>query len=156
MKMVLMLFRKKGVNPRKNSYKDTLYTILMSITEVIKSTILELIGDLKDNIFTELSEQRDLFLVEFFFKKMPSEDIANRTVKYILPHQSQISARNVQFFIDEKAQIFAGLPDDKIVALSILVSRSESDGGMLDENKDIIWSYFDTLVELAKEYKKNK
>jgi hypothetical protein len=128
----------------------------MSIAEIIKNTILEFIGDLKDNIFTEPTEQGDLFLVEFFFQKLSSGDIADRTVKYILPHQSKISKRNVQFFIDEREQIFSGLPKDKIVSLSLLVSRSESDGGMSDENKDVIWSYFDTLVELAKEYKKNK
>lgn len=122
----------------------------------IKSTSLELIADFRDNIFTNPVEQGDLLLVEFFFKKMEPKDIADRIVKHVLPHKKKIEKRKTRFFIVKKNVIFAGLPQDRVDYFANLVNTPEHEGGMSDENKDVIWTYFDTFIGLAEDYKKNK
>ena len=127
-----------------------------NIPQDIRNTVLELIGDFKDNIFTKAEEQGDLMLVEFFFQKLNAETIAERIVKHVLPYSKEIENRNVIFFLDKKTEIFGGLPAARVEYFSDLIQKSEKDGGMSDENKDVVWSYFDTLKALGEEYKKNK
>ena len=126
------------------------------IPEDIKLTVLELVADFRDNIFTKAAEQGDLLLVEFFFKKMTNIAIAEKIVLHILSRRKQIEKRDVQFFLEKKKEIFQGLPSDRVEYFANLVQTPEKDGGMSDENRDAVWAYFDTLAELAEEYKKNK
>jgi hypothetical protein len=126
------------------------------IAENIKSTVLELITDLKDSIFTGSDEQGDLLMVEFFFKKMNNTSISDHIVARVLPHKVKIEKRNIEFFITEKKHIFAGLPEDRIEYFSNLVTRTKEEGGLADDDREAIWNYFDTLVILAEEYKKKK
>lgn len=126
------------------------------IPQDIRNTVLELIGDFKDNIFVKPEEQGDLMLVEFFFQKLSAETITDRIVKHVLPYSKEIETRNVIFFLEKKNEIFGGLPKPRVEYFSGLIQKSEKDGGMSDENKDVVWSYFDTLKALGEEYKKNK
>ena len=129
---------------------------MSSYQDHIKTTILELIKDLKDNIFTEPTEQGELALVEFFFKKMSAINVANHVISHVLPHEKCIKDRDLKFFIKEKDSIFGGLPQDRVNHFSNLVTLPSEKGGMSPEDKQIIWSYFDALVDLSKKYKKNK
>lgn len=126
----------------------------MDDCEQIKNTVLEFILDLKDNIFT--NEKGDLMLVEFFFRKMSEIDIANQIVKHVLPYKNRIENREIEFFNEKKGEIFKGLPVNRVEYFSQLITKDESNGGMSEENKEIVWSYFDALVLLAERYKKNK
>lgn len=126
------------------------------IPEDIKLTVLELIADFRDNIFVKPAEQGDLLLVEFFFKKMSAQMVAEKIVLHVLSRRKQIENRDVQFFLEKKKEIFANLPADRVEYFANLVQTSEKDGGMSDENRAAVWAYFDTLAELAEEYKKNK
>lgn len=127
-----------------------------NIPEDIKLTVLELIADFRDNIFTKPSEVGDLLLVEFFFKKMSALDVTNKIVTHVLPYKTKIENREVNFFIIKKKEIFANLPMERVEYFANLVQSPPNNGGMSDENKRCVWAYFDTLVELAEEYKKNK
>ena len=126
------------------------------VAENVKTTILEFISDLKDVIFTGSADRGDLLLVEFFFKKMNTTSVTEHIVSHVLPHKNKIKDRDVQFFIDQKRQIFAGLPEDRVSYFADLVQRTKDEGGLADDDKDTIWSYFDTLLVLAEEYKKKK
>ena len=126
------------------------------IAENVKTTILEFITDLKDVIFNDSAEQGDLLLVEFFFKKMTNTSVTEHIVTHVLPHKNKIKNRNIQFFIDQKKQIFGGLPEDRVNHFANLVQKPREDGGLADDDKDAIWKYFDTLLLLAEEYKKKK
>lgn len=127
-----------------------------NIPNDIRNTVLELISDFKDNIFTKHEEKGDLMLVEFFFQKLSAETIADRIVKHVLPFAKEIESRNVIFFLEKKGEIFGGLPKERVEYFSNLIQKSEREGGMTDENKDVVWAYFDTLKALGEEYKKNK
>lgn len=126
------------------------------IQQDIRNTVLELLADFKDNIFTKPEEQGDLMLVEFFFQKLNADTISKRIVDHILPYSKEIENRNVIFFLEKKAEIFGGLPKERVEYFSGLIQKSEKDGGMSEENKEVVWAYFDTLKTLGEEYKKNK
>lgn len=126
------------------------------ILDDIHRTTLELITDFRDNIFTQPAEQGDIMLVEFFFKKMNPVDIAERIVLHVLPFSQKIKDRDISFFIEKKNEIFGGLPKERVEYFASLIEKPEKRGGMSDENKEIVFSYFDTLDALGQEYKKNK
>lgn len=122
----------------------------MNILQDQKTTILELISDLKQNVFTQQNEQGDLVLVEFFIKRLHPERIMSNIVKNVLPHDKQISKRDSKFFISNKT-IFSGLPQDRVDHYSYIIANK-----LNTEDLEVIWEYFDTIVSLAKVYKKNK
>lgn len=128
----------------------------MAYHESIKTTVLEFVKDLKDNVFTNVTEQGELALVEFWFQKMTPHSVANHVVSHVLPYEKEIKTKNVMFFIKEKDNIFKGLPSERIEYFSQLVTLPSNRGGMSDDDKNTVWVYFQSLVGLAKEYKKNK
>lgn len=121
-----------------------------------KNTIKEFITDLKNSIFTGTIEQVALTFVEDYFSRASPENSMGYLVSHVLPHKSQIQNRNVQFFLDEKASIFKGLPDEQIDHFAKLVTTPAKYGGLDDENKEVIWKYFDTFIEIAEIYKKKR
>jgi hypothetical protein len=126
------------------------------VIDEIKDTVLELICDFKDNIFTSSSDKGDLLVVEFFFKKKSAKEISDHIVKHVLPYKKNIENKKLSFFREKKNEIFSGLPKEKVEYFASLVEKPEKKGGMSDENKDIVWDYFNTLASLAEIYKKNK
>jgi hypothetical protein len=127
-----------------------------NIPQDIKNTVLELIIDFKDNIFTKHEEKGDLMIVEFFFQKLNPDVIAERIVMHVLPYSKAIEARDITFFLEKKNEIFAGLPAERVIYFSELIQKEEGRGGMSEENKNVVWAYFDTLKALGEKYKKNK
>jgi hypothetical protein len=124
--------------------------------ENIKQIVLEFIKDLKDNVLTNSTEQGELALVEFFFKKMSASNVASHVVSHVLPHEKRIKERDLTFFISEKSSIFGGLPADRVGHFARLVTLPPHQGGMSVDDKDTVWLYFDSLVNLSKKYKKLK
>ena len=120
--------------------------------EDARNTILELIGDLKDNIFDREDEKGDLMLVEFYFKRMHPERVIDYITSLALPHKSKIKARDVNFFLENKS-IFAGLPEDRIEHYSNIIATGDRLG---DDDRQIIWCYFDLFIRLAESYRKVK
>ena len=120
--------------------------------EDAKSTILDFIGDLKDNIFDSEEEQGDLMLAEFFFKRMHPERVIDHIVRHILPYKAKIKKRDVNFFLENR-KIFAGLPEDRIDYYSEIIATGDR---LSDEDRKAIWDYFDAFVSLAEYYRKVK
>jgi hypothetical protein len=118
-------------------------------------TVNEFISDLRENIFTSATDRGDILLVEFFFKKMDSRTLMNHIVAHVLPYAEEIKNRNLNFFNEEKRNIFAGLPNDRVDYFASLLNNDSAPGSVNAENKTIIWQYFDTMVAISKNYKKN-
>ncbi len=118
----------------------------------MKSTLLELVKDLKENIFKNNDEQGDLMLVEFFFKRMPEEMVMQHIIKQVIPHKIKIKNRNINFFLENKC-LFTGLPDDRVDHYRNIIVYS---GRLNNEDLKIIWEYFDTIIALAELYRKHK
>lgn len=122
----------------------------------LKTTVRELIADLSENIFTSKEEKSDMALVDVFFECMSESQLMNHTIINTLPFAEQIKARDVHFFTTQKDKIFEGLPSDRIDYFEKLITTSSDEGGMSDENKNVIWDYFNIIVAIAEKYKKNQ
>lgn len=121
----------------------------------LKTTVSDLIVDLKENIFTRSEEANDMFMIEFFFNQMNEQMVMNHCIENILPFAREIKTKNIQFFISQKAKIFGDLPADRVDYFEKLVITPEEKGGMTNENRDILWLYFQTIVNIVELYKKN-
>lgn len=125
-----------------------------SIREQAKQTALEFISDLKMGIFTNPAELVALSFVETYYSSRDAEEVIDHLVTHILPYKEHIKNRNVQFFVNKKDMIFKGLPQENVDRFEKLITNSPVEGGLDDENKSIIWQYFDTFIWLSEEYKK--
>lgn len=128
----------------------------MSPLSDMQTTIREFLDDLKGNIFTSPEEQRDMTAVEFFFSLMNEQLLMNHVLDQILPFKAQIAARDIDFFAKQKKQIFGNLPSERVDYFEHLIRTPEDKGGMSEENKNYVWVYFDTIIDIAEAYKKNK
>lgn len=120
----------------------------------LKSTVLDLINDLKENVFTRQDEQGDLMMTEFFFKRMHAEAIMNYVIKFVLPFKDKVVRRDVSYFIDNPT-IFGGLPEDRVSYYADVISGRGATT-ISEGDRNVIWEYFDTLIAIAENYKKMK
>jgi hypothetical protein len=116
----------------------------------IKNTQLEFIADLKENVFSGPIEQGELFTVSFFFERLHPERAMDHVVSHVLPWKKQIRKRDVHFFQNNK-HIFEGLPADRVEYYSEKLSKDID-----EESRNVMWEFFDTMIELAEQYKKHK
>lgn len=119
----------------------------------MRLTITEFINDLKTNIFTEPQEQGDFELVSFFFSKLHDTMLMKEVMENVIPWEKQISERKTEFFLNNK-NVFKGIPEDRIEYFSSMWKGENS--RLSKQNKDTIWEYFDTMLAIAKAYKKNQ
>lgn len=118
-----------------------------------KNTIIDLITNLRDDIFTSSEERGDLTAVEFFFRNCHHERIMMHLVNKLLPYKKEIVAKNINFFEDNSDTIFAGLPEDRVNYYSKIITSGKR---ISTEYRSTIWEYFDSLIALAELYQKNK
>jgi len=117
----------------------------------LKNVMMEFIADLR-RIFTSRDEQRDLMLVELYFDNLSNGRIMQHMIKKVLPYASIIVERDANFFINHDS-LFQTLP--KFRARHYKEFWKGTEGKTLSpENKNAIWAYFDTILEIVKGYKK--
>ena len=117
----------------------------------LKNVMMEFIADLR-RIFTSRDEQRDLMLIELYFDNLSNGRIMQHMIKKVLPYDSIIVERDANFFINHDS-LFQTLP--KFRARHYKEFWKGTEGKTLSpENKNAIWAYFDTILEIVKGYKK--
>ncbi len=117
----------------------------------LKNVMMEFIADLR-RIFTSRDEQRDLMLIELYFDNLSNGRIMQHMIKKVLPYASIIVERDANFFINHDS-LFQTLP--KFRARHYIEFWKGTEGKTLSpENKNAIWAYFDTILEIVKGYKK--
>jgi len=122
----------------------------MDLCIAIKNTQLEFISDLKENVFSGLIEQGELFTVTFFFERLHPARCMDHVVSNVLPWKKQIQNRDDHFFLNNK-HIFEGLPADRVEYYAEKLAKDID-----QESKNVMWDFFDTMIELAEAYKKHQ
>lgn len=121
-----------------------------SLCRDVAQTVIEFIADIRDSILTGRNERGDLVMVEFFFRSMHPLDIMQHCVDKILPHKVKIEERSNDFFVDNRGDIFKGLPQQRVDHLAEMLTS----GKITAENQQVIWDYVTTILVLAERYKK--
>jgi len=125
------------------------------IENKIKTTVVEFIGDMMENVFEEgTPENAEIGKVKMFFDVLTAVDVAQYAVDKVLPFSTKIKNHELSFFEDNKHEIFKGLPSETIDKFAKLFTLPSKKGGLSEENIAIVWSYWDTIVELTEMMKK--
>lgn len=122
--------------------------------EDIKNTVIDFLDDL--DTVSSYDEKGDIILIKFFFERMDDVMVANHIINYVLPHSKKIKEKKESFFIKNANTIFGNLSDEKISKITRKLSLDESKGGLSNDDKNVIWKYFETLIVLGELYKKQK
>ena len=125
----------------------------MEVCKQLKDHMIELAEDLKV-IFTQPTDTSDLNMLKIGLTVINEVELMNGVIENFLPYKKQITDRNLTFFKEHKNQIFKGLNQTRVDYFDNRITKSPSEGGISDEDKEAIWQYFDVIIQLSEEYKK--
>ena len=117
----------------------------------LKIVMKEFIADLR-HIFTNIDEQRDLLIIQLFFERLSPERIMHYMISKVLPHATIIEKRDSNYFVEHDS-IFQALPQSRSKHYRDFWSGN-GDKNLSVDDKNAIWAYFDTIIEIVKSYKK--
>lgn len=106
-----------------------------------------------DELIEQFPTEADLILVRLFLKdSVPYVDIINTFIKECLPHKQAISERDEKVFLENDLALFSNFNKSKVNHFRVLWKSSI----LNEEDRDIIWKWFDTFIYLAEQYQKLK
>lgn len=124
----------------------------------LKNTVIDLIRELKESIFTSPTEISDLLLVEFYFKNISPEKLMDQIIQHVIPYSNYIKEKDLKFFIANKG-IFSPLVEKKVISQEKMEYYSNilASGERFDEDdENVVWDYLNVIECLAEQYRKNK
>ena len=119
-------------------------TTKQEICEKLKSQVVQLIRDLMSIL---PNEENKLMMVFLFFQTCDSQNIMDEFKKWVHPWKVQISDRDMKFFF-ENDHVFGPLPSKQLEYMR----QKLRDGTIDDDNKEILWDYFNVFVKLMDRY----
>lgn len=120
---------------------------------------IEILKQFKDGLITFLDElidqfpqEGDLIIIRIFLKdRIPITDMMNTFVINILPFKKMVIDRNEDFFLNH-CNILDSHDKSKVNKFKTLWRSPYLD----DDNKRIVWEWFDSFIYLAEKYQKSK
>ena len=113
----------------------------------IKTTVLELVTFIRNEVPHSEETEQDLEFIENFFFMMKNSDLADHVKLKVLPLEEEISERNTDFFLSkENRGIFSIVPEEKYKFFTDAIKNKK----VPEEAILCIFDYFDTLIELVK------
>lgn len=101
-----------------------------------------------DELIVQFPSESDLILVRIFLNdKIPMQDVIKYFMREILPLKPMIVNRDEKFFINNNI-LFKALDKNKVNHFKRIWQSELID----DDDKDIIWSWFDIFVSLCEKY----
>lgn len=122
-------------------------TVSVDILNEFKRNIINFIDELID----QFPSEGDLVIVRIILKDMAKPlDIMTNFISKILPFKDMIKARNDSFFLSSgnAACLFSQLDKTKVNHFKRIWKSSNLD----KEDRDIIWTWFDTFIVLAERF----
>lgn len=115
----------------------------------LEQTVKELIGDLREHVFTDQREFMDLLVVDVYFSHLGAETLMAHMIDQVLPHEEMIAARDDQFFIEHPV-LFNDpkLRSDRVAHYKAVWQTNR----LSPADKNALWAYFDTIIEILKAY----
>lgn len=107
------------------------------------------VTNLIDDILTICPDERDLLSIRIFFNLYPEIDLMEGFIKWVYPWKEHIMEKNEDFF-KKNTHVFGPLPADKVAHLKTKLY----DGTFDEQDKEIMWKYFQVFIRLVEKYKK--
>nr|QBK87208.1 MAG: uncharacterized protein LCMAC201_01100 [Marseillevirus LCMAC201] len=124
-----------------------------------QNVINKVLGQLRDQVLNLLDDllsicpnEPDVLLARLFFENQVNpETLMLGFVKWVYPWKGYIKEHNEMYF-EENEHIFGPLPVDKVQYFKDKIK----DGTFDDDDKEIIWQYFEVFISLIEQYNKTK
>ena len=122
----------------------------MSKLDLLKQLNNHLVSFL-DELIETFPQEPDFIIFRILVKdKLDTEDIMNYIVNRLCPLQDMVKNKNESFFLDNNI-LFENLDkknNEKVNRFKKIWISGNLDG----ENKDILWSWFASIISLGKRY----
>jgi len=105
-----------------------------------------------DELIEQFPREVDFIIGRLIIKDRPSDTIINMYIREIFPHKESVTNREESFFLENKISILNGLDSGKVNHFKVLWKSSDLD----EEDRDIIWKWFDTFNLLTERYQEVK
>lgn len=103
-----------------------------------------------DELIQQFPEEGDLIVLRIFLNdQVPIDDVMKTFIEKCLPLKETIKRRNENFFLHNNA-LFEKINQNKVNHFKKLWTSPKLD----DEDKNIIWAWYDTFISLAEKYQK--
>jgi hypothetical protein len=117
-----------------------------NILNALKEQVLNLLNDLME-IFPE---ETDIMLTRLFFETQADPQLVmDGFIKWVYPWKEQIINSNEEFF-EKSERIFGPIPADKVIRFK----KMWKENLLSDDDKKIVWSYFNVYIKCIERYKK--
>lgn len=101
-----------------------------------------------EELYEQFPEEADLVIVKIFIKdQIPLITIMDYIVKWLIPCVDKIKKKDENFFLNND-DMFSKLPNAKVLHIKILWQS----GKLTDEDKDIIWDWFNVFSNICTKY----
>lgn len=105
-----------------------------------------------DELIEQFESEPDLILMRLFIKdQIPPVQIINKFIREVLPHREDIINRNEKVFLDSNLNLF-NFNKSRSNHFKVLWKSSTLD----DDDRQVIWKWFDTFIYLTEQYQKLK
>ena len=122
--------------------------IIDRILDQLRDQVLNLIDDL----LAVCPNEADILLVRLFFENhVDPKVLMDGFITWVYPWKESIKAHDEKYFEDNE-HIFGPLPADKVAHFKTKMK----DGTFDEDDKDVIWSYFEVYISLIEQYIKVK
>jgi hypothetical protein len=115
---------------------------------VLLEKFKQLVVQFLDELIKQFPTESDLVIVRTMIDcQMPIDLLLNEFIKRVYPFREHIKNRNDKFFLEE-IKLFEGANNSKVVKFKELWLSEHLD----QDNKDMIWSYFDIFITIMTKY----
>ena len=104
-----------------------------------------------EELSEQFPEETDIIIIKIFIKdQIPLITIMDYIIKWLMPCIDKIKQKDENFFLNND-DIFSKLPNSKVLHIKKLWQS----GQLTDEDKEIIWNWFDVFGDICVKYKKS-
>jgi len=136
-----------NIKPKIPSHEERFKINASDLANLIK----ELILDCKDEGITDINPML-VDLASEFIKAYDDKKLISSFIEKSKDYWIQIYNRDETFFYENVSSVFGELPLNQINAFKILFNNNQKNNVITDEDKEDIWSYFDSFIKISIKY----
>ncbi len=123
----------------------------MSVSRKVLGQLRDQVLNLLDDLLCICPNESDILLVRLYFGNVDPELLMKGFIMWVHPWKDYIERRDEKYF-EENEHIFGPLAPDKVQHFK----EKMKDGTFNEEDKEIIWEYFQVFISLVEQYNKIK
>lgn len=123
----------------------------IEILKKFKDTVISFL----DELISQFPQEADLVIFRIFLKdRVPIVDVINYFVRKVLPLKNMVESRNEDFFLNH-CTLMEDINNQKTKGRVNHFKKLWRSETLDDEDKEVVWQWFDTFITLSEKYQKN-